>query len=182
MADAGTERRELGEYVVELEVLWQGFDQIYESLSPQDWQKPYGRDWTFADQPFHLAYFDRIVVAEPLEAGEAVPEGERWAMRSARDINEWNAGEFAKRAPSQTLAPPPAPVLRRKTGRPRFRRIDRVLIAAASRMLPRNRWSSLLLTPQTLLRWHRELMRKKWTYRKILRWQSAAGHYALGPS
>jgi hypothetical protein len=48
---------------------------------------------------------------------------------------------------------------------PRFRRLDRVLIAAASCLLPRDRWSLFLVTPQTLLRWHRELVRKKWTYR-----------------
>jgi hypothetical protein len=57
-------------------------------------------------------------------------------------------------------------VLRRKAGRPRLRRMDRVLLAAASRLLPRDRWSLFLVTPQTLLRWHRELMRRKWTYRK----------------
>src|SRR6266542_5518733 len=56
-------------------------------------------------------------------------------------------------------------VLRRKAGRPRFRRMDRVMLAAASRFLPRDRWSCLLVTPQTLLRWHRELVRRKWTYR-----------------
>jgi len=54
-------------------------------------------------------------------------------------------------------------VLRRRAGRARFRRIDRVLISAASRLLPRDRWSSFLVTSQTLLRWHRELVRKKWT-------------------
>jgi putative transposase len=58
-------------------------------------------------------------------------------------------------------------VLRRKAGRPRFTAGDRVLLAAASRMLPRQRWASLfLVTPQTLLRWHRTLVRRKWTYRK----------------
>src|SRR6266545_2399064 len=31
----------------------------------------------------------------------------------------------------------------------------RVLLAAASRVLPRQRWASFLVTPQTLLRWHR---------------------------
>ena len=55
-------------------------------------------------------------------------------------------------------------VLRRRAGRPRLRRLDRVLLAAASRLLPRERWSSFLVTPQTLLRWHRELVRRKWTY------------------
>jgi hypothetical protein len=55
-------------------------------------------------------------------------------------------------------------VLRRKTGRPRFTTLDRVLLAAASRVLPRDRWATFLVTPQTLLRWHRELVRRKWTY------------------
>jgi putative transposase len=58
-------------------------------------------------------------------------------------------------------------VLRRKTGRPKFTARDRVLLAAASRGLSRQRWaSSFLVTPQTLLRWHRTLVRQKWTYGK----------------
>ncbi len=56
-------------------------------------------------------------------------------------------------------------VLRRQAGRPRVRRLDRVVLAAASRVLPRPAWSSFMLSPQTLLRWHRELVRRKWTYR-----------------
>jgi len=68
-------------------------------------------------------------------------------------------------------------VLRRKAGRPRFRRMDRVMLAAASRFLPRDRWSCLLVTPQTLLRWHRELVRRKWTYR----WRRALGRPPLDP-
>ena len=47
-------------------------------------------------------------------------------------------------------------VLRRKTGPPKLRFIDRVLLAAASRSVPRARWSCFLVTPATLLRWHRE--------------------------
>src|SRR5438445_1984227 len=53
-------------------------------------------------------------------------------------------------------------VLRRKSGHPNLRRLDRVLLASASRVLPRDRWSSFMLTPQTLVRWHRELVRRKW--------------------
>ena len=49
-------------------------------------------------------------------------------------------------------------VLSRKAGRPKFRRRDRVLLAAFSRLLPRERWGSFMVSPQTLLRWHRELI------------------------
>ena len=50
-------------------------------------------------------------------------------------------------------------VVRRKSGPPKLRVIDRVLLAAASRSIPRGRWSCFLVTPATLLRWHRELVR-----------------------
>jgi transposase len=56
-------------------------------------------------------------------------------------------------------------VLRRQVARPSFRPIDRIFLVAASRVLPRDRWPSFLISPQTLLRWHRELVRRKWTYR-----------------
>jgi hypothetical protein len=41
-------------------------------------------------------------------------------------------------------------VLRRQAGQPRLRRLDRVVLAAASRVLPRPAWSSFMLSPQTL--------------------------------
>jgi putative transposase len=55
-------------------------------------------------------------------------------------------------------------VLRRTAGKPSLRRTDRLFLAAASRILSRASWSSFFVTPQTLLRWHRELVRRKWTY------------------
>jgi hypothetical protein len=57
-------------------------------------------------------------------------------------------------------------VLQRTAGRPKLRPIDRMLLAAASRAIPRDRWVAFLVTPATLLRWHRELVRRKWTYRR----------------
>ena len=41
---------------------------------------------------------------------------------------------------------------------------DRCYLAAASRLLPRARWPSFIITPGTLLRWHRRLVPKRWTY------------------
>src|SRR3989475_5746110 len=55
-------------------------------------------------------------------------------------------------------------VLRRKTARPKLNPLDRMILADTSRTLPRDRWASFMVTPQTLLRWHRELVRRKWTY------------------
>jgi transposase InsO family protein len=40
--------------------------------------------------------------------------------------------------------------------------LDRALLAALSRLLPRERWRAFLVTPKTLLRWHREAGRRKW--------------------
>ena len=51
-------------------------------------------------------------------------------------------------------------VLSRSVRRPAFRTRDRMLLAAASRILPRHRWRAFVVTPRTLLRWHRELVRR----------------------
>jgi putative transposase len=55
-------------------------------------------------------------------------------------------------------------VLRRQTPRPRLEPADRALLAAASRVLPRGRWSCYFVRPETLLRWHRRLVAGAWTY------------------
>ena len=54
-------------------------------------------------------------------------------------------------------------VLRRQVPRPALRPADRLFLAAASRLLPRMRWSSFLVKPATLLRWHRRLVANRWT-------------------
>jgi hypothetical protein len=55
-------------------------------------------------------------------------------------------------------------VLRRQVNRPDLNDGDRVLLAALSRLLPRPSWSVFFVTPATLLRWHRNLIARKWTY------------------
>jgi putative transposase len=55
-------------------------------------------------------------------------------------------------------------VLRRQVHRPALQPADRVLLAALSRMLPRTRWGAFVVTPATLLRWHRELVARRWAF------------------
>jgi len=55
-------------------------------------------------------------------------------------------------------------VLRRQHPWPRLQPKDRALLAALSRLLPRPRWSVFLVQPETLLRWHRRMVRRRWTY------------------
>jgi putative transposase len=55
-------------------------------------------------------------------------------------------------------------VLKRRVARPELRPADRALLAAFSRVLPRRAWASFFVTPVTILRWHRELVARRWTY------------------
>ncbi len=55
-------------------------------------------------------------------------------------------------------------VLARQHQRPKLRPADRAFIAALARMLPHRRRHGFVVTPATLLRWHRELVRRRWTY------------------
>jgi len=58
-------------------------------------------------------------------------------------------------------------VLERKLGKPRWQPGDRLVLASLSRLLPRSAWSALLPSPETLLRWQRDLLRRKWAaYRR----------------
>lgn len=55
-------------------------------------------------------------------------------------------------------------VLRRQVARPRLDERDRVFLAAASRLLSRASRPSFFVRPDTLLGWHRQLVRRRWTY------------------
>jgi putative transposase len=52
-------------------------------------------------------------------------------------------------------------VLRRQVPRPHLKQTDRVFLAVASRFLGKPNPSSFLISPGTLLRWHRELVARK---------------------
>ena len=58
-------------------------------------------------------------------------------------------------------------VLERQVGRPCWQPSDRLVLAAISCVLPRPDWRSLIPRPETLLRWHRDMVRRGWAaYRR----------------
>jgi len=57
-------------------------------------------------------------------------------------------------------------VLRRQIVRPALEPADRALLAGLSRLLSKSRLERFFVRPETLLRWHRDLVRRRWTYKR----------------
>jgi hypothetical protein len=55
-------------------------------------------------------------------------------------------------------------MLRRQARQPKLTRADRGLLAAQSRSLPRAASAGFPVKPETLLRWQRQLVARRWTY------------------
>jgi putative transposase len=68
-------------------------------------------------------------------------------------------------------------ILRRQAARPTLTRADRALLAALSRSFPRASSVSFPVKPETLLRWHRQLVARRWSYA-----QRTPGRPPLAPS
>src|SRR5439155_23697196 len=56
----------------------------------------------------------------------------------------------------------PGPVVERQIKRVQWKPTDRMLLATLRERIPRSGWAGLLVKPETVLGWHRALVRRKW--------------------
>ena len=94
----------LATLLAQLEELWGHVDTLLDPLTPADWQRKHGKHWVFADLPYHLSYYDRETVADPIHKGINVPASEQKLMRTMSELDAWNARKFAERRPGQGVA------------------------------------------------------------------------------
>jgi DinB superfamily/SCP-2 sterol transfer family len=84
--------------LTDLETIWSALDSFYERFTPKDWGRKHGKEWTFADMPFHLAYFNQTVIN-----GIRNDHGKKPPL-TLQELNTWNNAHFAERLASQSGA------------------------------------------------------------------------------
>src|SRR5664279_1143945 len=82
-------------------------------------------------------------------------------------VRPYPAGRATASSDPITAVGPGLRILSPWTLRYRLAVQDRVLLAALSRLLPQQLRRSRIVTPATLLRWHRELVTRRWTTREV---------------
>jgi hypothetical protein len=85
----------ISQTLTDLETIWTALDSFYERFTPQDWARKHGQDWTFADMPYHLAYFNQMVINNIRN-----DEGQQSKL-TLQELNVWNDAHFADRPASQ---------------------------------------------------------------------------------
>jgi hypothetical protein len=126
--------------MAQLEEMWATFDELCASFGTGDWSRRHGPDWTFADVPYHMYFFDQEFIADAIEKGPNVPAGQQVAMLTMGDVSAWNAKWFARRPPDQT---PEQPLAQMRASREAIRRAVAPLNDAD---LERSVWFSLVST------------------------------------
>jgi putative sterol carrier protein len=86
-----------------MEELWGITSELLDSLEPSDWARKHGPDWTYADVPYHISYFDRLLITEPLKQRVDNPDEDRQPMSTLRELNAWNDARFAEGSADQTV-------------------------------------------------------------------------------
>jgi hypothetical protein len=91
-------RNDQSAILADLETIWSALDVFYQGFSPQDWSRKHGKEWTFADMPYHLAYFNQTVI-DGIRNAHNQP-----AKLTFKELNAWNNAHFAQRPASQSGA------------------------------------------------------------------------------
>ncbi|MGH7620341.1 MAG: DinB family protein, partial [Gemmatimonadaceae bacterium] len=86
----------------ELEGGWKLFDDAFDRFDAHQWAKKFGKTWTYADQPWHLAYFDAMI-AKHVAGGPNIPETDRLFIRSMGEMNAWNQRELGRRSSTHSV-------------------------------------------------------------------------------
>ena len=84
--------------LADLETIWSALDSFYQRFTPQDWAHKHGKEWTFADMPYHLAYFNQMVI------NNIKNDRGQQAKFTLQELNNWNDAHFAERPASQSGA------------------------------------------------------------------------------
>ena len=87
----------IAELSAQLESIWADLDEVLSRVEGPAWTNKHGRHWTFRDVPYHLSYFDEEIIAEPIERGADVPEGEQQVLATIAELNAWNDAHLANR-------------------------------------------------------------------------------------
>lgn len=82
----------------DLETLWSALDSFFQRFSPQNWSRKHGKEWVFADMPYHLAYFNQTVI-------DGIGNDRKQPIQyTLQELNTWNDARFAQRPTSQAGA------------------------------------------------------------------------------
>ncbi len=85
-----------------LDDLYACSDAVLAGLDEASWRRPHGEDWTMAEVPYHLAYFERELVITGIERGSELPPEAHFLLSTMGEIDAWNARMFAQRPHGQT--------------------------------------------------------------------------------
>jgi len=96
-------RSQLDELMAQIQEMWGHLDSLFEELNESDgWEQEHGTDWTFADVPYHLTYWNDDIITRGIELGPDYPQEEQKLLVTPEDINAWNAQKMGERPFYQT--------------------------------------------------------------------------------